>query len=183
MLWFFTPYSFERRLFEAWDNYMNLVKDPDDWVCMMDGDTMFLTPAFGHKIQRYINKFPDTGTFTCYASRCHYQVQIRQGTETENTDMMYHRTWAESIERELDGRVKEIDGKIAGHLMVMKRSTWTRIRPMVLQETKIKTILGVDTKISRAVLSSGMKIRLMRGIYILHYLRLKEGYDYKNHLQ
>lgn len=52
-----------------------------------------------------------------------------------------------------------------------------------MQETRLKTILGVDTKISRAVLSAGMKIRLMRGIYILHYLRLKEGYDYKKHLQ
>lgn len=123
MLWFFSPYSQTRHLAEAWDQYMALVANPADWVCMMDGDTMFLLPGWGHKIQKYIDRYPDTGIFTCYASRCHYQPQIRQGTETENTDLLYHRNQAERIDAELDGQVKLIDSKIAGHLMVMKKST------------------------------------------------------------
>ncbi len=46
---------------------MNLVRDPNDWVCMRDGDTMFMLPNWGHQIKHYIEKYPDTGLFTCYA--------------------------------------------------------------------------------------------------------------------
>lgn len=182
MLWFFNPYSFDRKLFKAWDDYMSLVRDPHDWVCMRDGDTMFLLPDWGHKIKHYIDKFPDTGLFTCYASRCHYKEQIRQGTETENTDLIYHRDLAESIDKELHGKVKEINRRVAGHMMVIRKSTWNRIRQQVEEDCRLKDILGVDTKISNAILHRGMKIRLMRGIYLMHYLRLKEGYNSKEHL-
>jgi len=182
MLWFFNPYSFDHKLFKAWDDYMALVLDPRDWVCMRDGDTMFLLPDWGHKIMHYIDKYPDTGLFTCYASRCHYKEQIRQGTETENTDLIYHRNQAEAVEKELHGKVKEMNRRVAGHMLVIRKSTWNRIRLQVEEDSRMKDILGVDTKISNAILQRGMKIRLMRGIYLLHYLRLKEGYNSKEHL-
>lgn len=183
MLWFFTPYAMNKRLFQSWDAYMNLVVNPKDWVCMMDGDTMFLLPDFGHQIQTYIDRYPDTGIFTCYASRCHYQPMIRMGTDTENTDLLYHRQQAEIIYNELHGKVKELDHRVAGHLMVIQKGTWLRIRETVKRDASGKSILGVDTKISNAVMKAGLKIRLMRGVYLLHYLRLKEGYNYTGHLR
>ncbi len=183
MLWFFNPYSFNKKLFEAWDQYMNLVRDPNDWVCMRDGDTMFMLPDWGHQIKHYIEKYPDTGLFTCYASRCHYQPQIRLGTDTESTDLLYHRSHAQKIYDELYGKVKEMDRRIAGHLIVMKKSTWTLIRNDVEYTSRSKNILGIDTKISNAILKKEMKIRLMRGIYLLHYLRMFEGYNYTKHLE
>jgi hypothetical protein len=67
--------------------------------------------------------------------------------------------------------------------MVIKKGTWLRIRGGVLERTRDKQILGVDSKISYGILNAGLKIRLMRGIYILHYLRMKEGFDYKDHLR
>lgn len=185
MVWFFTPYSVDRKLFEAWDSYMQLVTNPDDWVCMMDGDTMFLLPDFGHQIETYIARYPDTGLFTCYASRCHYSVQVRQGSDMENSDMLYHRRRAEEIHANLHGMVKEINRRVAGHLLVMQKRTWIKIRGEVASKVskQDKKILGVDTKISNAILNAGLKIRLMRGIYLLHYLRLGEGFDSDKHLQ
>jgi GT2 family glycosyltransferase len=184
MIWFFTPYSFNKKLFEAYDACMNLIANPDDWVCFTDGDTAFLLPNFGHQVKTYTERYPDTGLFTCYASRCHYQEQIRRGTDTENRDILYHRNQAEAVYLQLNGTVKEMDRRIAGHLMVIQKKTWTLIRPEVARKVaeQQKQILGVDTKISNAILASGLKIRLMRGIYILHYLRLKEGYKHTNHL-
>ena len=40
---------------------------------------------------------------------------------------------------------------IAGHLMVIKKSTWTEILPTVQSTGFSKSILGVDTKISKAL--------------------------------
>ncbi len=184
MIWFFTPYSFNKRLFDAFDQYINLVQDENDWVCFVDGDTAFLLPDFGHQIQTYIDKYPDTGLFTCYASRCHYEFQKRRGCDDTSPDILLHKFHAERIYDNLHGQVKEVTRRIAGHLMVIQKKTWFEIRPEVMRmvQKHDKRILGVDTKISNAVLKAGLKIRLMRGMYIFHYCRLKEGYNYSKHL-
>ena len=185
MIWFFQPYSFSKKLFEAYDAYMNLVTNPNDWVCFTDGDTAFLLPNWGHQVKTYVDKYPDTGLFTCYASRCHYSVQVRRGTNMHNTDILYHRHQAEDVYHQLNGAVKEIDRRIAGHLMVIQKKTWMMVRDQVAHAVAAqkKEILGVDTKISNAILKAGLKIRLMRGIYIFHYLRLQEGFGIDKHLK
>ena len=182
MLYFFTPYSFNKKLFEAFDSYMNLISDPNDWVCFMDGDTAFLLPDFGHQIEHYIKAWPETGLFTCYASRCHYNCQLYKYADAENTNIIYHRLKAEEVFRQFNGQVKEINRRIAGHLMVIQKKTWLMIRREVKETAADKNILGVDTKISNAILKTNLKIRLMKGIYIFHYLRLAEGINNTNHL-
>jgi GT2 family glycosyltransferase len=182
MLYFFTPYSFGKKLFEAIDSYMNLIHDPEDWICLLDGDTAFLLSDFGHQIQSYIDTYPDTGLFTCFASRCHYSCQLYEYSDPNNTDIQYHRTKAEEVYCRYNGRVKEINRRIAGHLMVIQKKTWLIIREEVLQNSTEKLILGVDTKISNAILKANLKIHLMRGIYIFHYLRLSEGINNTSHL-
>jgi GT2 family glycosyltransferase len=182
MIYFFTPYSFGKRLFEAFDEYMSLVNNSEDWVCFTDGDTAFLRSDFGHKIQEYIEKYPETGLFTSYASRCHYSFQVPPGAEPENPSILFHKTIAEKMNNDLQLQTEEINCRIAGHLMIIKKKTWLRIRMKVRIRCETKNILGVDTKISNEILNCGLKIRLMKGIYIFHYLRLAEGYDYKKHL-
>jgi hypothetical protein len=66
--------------------------------------------------------------------------------------------------------------------MVIKKETWLLIRDEVKRTTMDKNILGVDTKISYAILNHNLKIRLMRGLYIFHYLRLMEGLNSTKHL-
>ena len=182
MLYFITPYSFEEKLFEIIDQTMNLVAD-NDWICFTDGDTAFLRNDFGHRIMEYIQKFPDTGLFTCYASRCHYSFQVPKATEMNNSSILYHKRMANEIHNKLHLKVKEIDRRIAGHLMLIKKSTWILIRKEVAKKAVDKNILGVDTKISNAIINNNLKIRLMRGIYIFHYCRLAEGFDYTGHLK
>jgi len=53
MIYFFTPYAFNRKLFDAWDHYMNLVSNPQDWICMMDGDVAFFRNDFGHHMEKW----------------------------------------------------------------------------------------------------------------------------------
>jgi len=175
------PYSLEKNYFLAIDEEMNRLQ-PHEWGCIMDIDTMPLQPNFGHQLQEYIYKYPDTGLFTCYASRCHYTVQVRKGTNMMNSDILYHKRHSDACAKELNLTVKEIDRKIAGHLMMIKKSTWDLIRADVKKQCSSKKILGVDTKISLEILKHGLKIRLMRGIYIFHYLRLDTNFGYKNHL-
>jgi hypothetical protein len=62
MIYFFTPYSFNFKLLDAITGCMNLLQ-PDDWAVIMDGDTMFLQPDFGHQIQRHIETV--SGNYKC----------------------------------------------------------------------------------------------------------------------
>lgn len=176
MIYFFTPYSFTKKLYDAWDDYMNMVGNPDDWVCMMDGDTLFLISDFGNQMQDYIDKYPDAGLFTCYASRTSRPFLRWPGADMTNPSLIYHRTKAEMIKIAHHGKVVDLKNNDAlGYLMLIKKSTWLLVREQVRQWTADKNILGVDTRISRAIRQTGMKIYLMNGMYLLHYYRMKDG--------
>jgi hypothetical protein len=174
-------YALDKNYFAAIDEEMARLQ-PDEWGVIMDLDTMPLLPDFGHQIQEYINKYPDTGMFTSYASRCHYSCQRRKGADDMNTDILYHKQIADNCRRGLHLKVKELNRKIAGHLMMIKKSTWLKIRDRVQKDAAGKKILGVDTKISYAILGLNLKIRLMRGVYLFHFLRLHKDYGYTQHL-
>jgi GT2 family glycosyltransferase len=181
MIYFFTPYSYEIKLLDAIAGFMNLLLS-DDWAVHLDGDTLFLQPDFGNQIQQHIISHPEAGLFTCYASRCHYSFQVPQGVDMENDSIGYHKLIASYFADTKAGQVKEIKRRIAGHLMVIRKSTWTRLLPDIVLSAAGKKILGVDTKISKAVLAAGLKILLMENIYLLHYCWLKEGFEYTKHL-
>lgn len=183
MIWFFTPYAHDKNFLDAIDRHFNLISNPNDWVVIMDGDTAFLRPDFGDVIKRHTDLYPETGLFTCYASRCHYKGQVPDGVDMDNPSILYHKSIS-NVQAELfRDRVIELDRRIAGHLMVIRKSTWAQIRANVYLAAKSKQILGVDTKISNTLLSSGFKIRLIKELYILHYLRMEEGFNYKKHLE
>ncbi len=182
MIYFFTPYSFEKKLFRAYDDYMNLVPYDNDWACFLDGDTFFFENNFGHQIQEYIDKYPDTGMFTCYSSRSAYSYMVPKGINQESDSITYHRNHSHEIYEKTHLQVKEINSHISGHLMCIKKSTWSLIRPQLLKVCDGANLLGVDTQITNQLLGHGIKIRLMRGIYLFHYYRFVEGKKFKAHL-
>lgn len=183
MIWLFTPYAQDKKLLDAIDRCFALVTKPTDWVVLLDGDTAFLRSDFGSVIHKYTTAFPDTGLFTCYASRCHYNCQVPSGTDISSDSILYHKEMADHIALIGQGKMLELNRRIAGHLMVIQKRTWSAIRSEVYAKAIHKFILGVDTKICYAILDAGLSIRLMQELYIFHYLRLKEGFDNDNHLK
>ena len=183
MLWFFTPYAHNKKFLPAIDSYFNLISNPQDWIVLLDGDTAFLRSDFGNVIKQYTELYPDTGLFTCYASRCHYKCQVPDGVDMENDSIIYHRKVADIQSTTNKGKVTELNKRIAGHLMVIRKSTWLLVREDLFKMAAEKFILGVDTKISNSILRKGLRIRLMQELYIFHYLRLAEGFDSDEHLK
>jgi GT2 family glycosyltransferase len=181
MIYFFTPYSFEKKMFHAWEQYMNLLGD-DDWAVMMDGDIMFFQANFGHIVKEYIDKYPDTGLFTCYASRSGTGYMMPPGAKVAGHNIMIHQLKAKQLEKANHLQVQEIKKRVTGHFMAMKKSTWNKIYEDAKERCKDFNVLTVDTEISHAILAAGLKIRLMKGLYVYHYYRLAEGDKRKNEL-
>lgn len=176
MIFYCIPYSTNGRLFQAYNEYASLVKDPNDYICFLDGDTMFLVKHWGHVIERYVKEYPDAGLYTCYASRCSYRAQIPKHGDNTNPNLNFHIGVAKLLNRKhsLKLGVKYLNRRIAGHLMMIKKSTWDEIKADVAKEVedRDKRILGVDTIISRAILKRDKKILVMRAVYLLHLFRL-----------
>ena len=171
MIWFFTPYSFQKKLFEAYDNYMRLIPNEKDWICLMDGDAAFLLSDFGHQIQEYIDQFPDTGLFTCYGSRCPYGHQVKSGINQASDSIRYIFENTTKMRRDDHLKVIEINKRIAGHLMVIQKKTWTRYREEISQHAANAYIQAVDTAISDILNQHHEKILLMEGLQVFHYYR------------
>lgn len=173
------PYAFNGRLMDAYDDVMGMV-DPTDWVCFMDGDTAFIEMAdFGHVLQEYIDRYPQAGILTCYANRCHYAPQRRKGVDMKIRDINYVAQAVVRTRQDLHGQVKKMNRRIAGHLVLIQRSKYDHVRPVLGKIAAGKKILGFDTKLAYSFLHYKYDILVMRGVLIFHYLRQLTGQNNK----
>lgn len=175
MVWFFTPYSFEGKLFEAYDQYMDLINAPDDWGVLTDGDALFFHPDFGNVIRDHILKYPDTGMFVCYANRTGTQGQEYNEKLADIDSIKYNFLVADRLHRENSGQSTAINCLVSGFLMAVQKKTWMLIREEVRLRVKDRFLLGVDYTIAASILRRGMTIRRMDDLFMLHYYRFVEG--------
>ncbi|HSW67007.1 MAG TPA: hypothetical protein VLH16_00340 [Bacteroidales bacterium] len=175
-VYYFTPYATDRNLGAAYNEYMELLPNDDDWACFMDGDTMFLIPDWGDIIKEAVERYPDTGMFTCYTNRVNNPQQLYRGTFSENGDMRAHRNIAIACREIYRNRTMPLTRTISGTMMVIQNKTWKEF-PFS------DGLLGVDNDISRRLLKAGKTVRLIQGVYLLHYYRLNEGRHSISHLQ
>jgi GT2 family glycosyltransferase len=174
-VYYFTPYATNKNLGAAYNEYMELLPNDDDWACFLDGDTMFLIPDWGNIIQQAIEKHPDTGMFTCYTNRVNNPQQLYRGMFSENGDIRAHRNIAIACRELHPYQVTPLSRVISGMMMVIQKKTWKEFRFG-------DGLLGVDTNISRRLLKAGKPVMLMQGIYLLHYYRMNEGRHSTEHL-
>lgn len=171
MIWFFTPYSFEKKLFEAYDNYMGLIKDPDDWGCLMDGDMAFLMSDFGNQIQAYIDKYPNTGLFISYASRSPYGHQMIPGTDCESDSIRYIYENTLKARETDDLKVVRQTSLSCGPILIIKKITWDKYRQHIKEQSANANIQSIDTAISNILTKNGETTLLMAGLQVYHYFR------------
>lgn len=173
-----TPFSLEKNLGKAYNETMSLIPD-GDWACLIDYDVQFLLPSTIPHIYNYVERFPDTGLFTCFTNRLHplAKNQLLYGIVQENDGVKWHSIQAKEQEKNLYN-VTELHKHISGFLMMISKETWKQV---VFPSDKF--CLGVDNDFSDRILDDGLKIRRMDGIYVFHSYRLLNGIKDKSHLQ
>lgn len=176
---FGTPYSWNHDIGQAYNNFVKMIPDSEDWVCLIDGDFMFLTSDFGHQIKEVIDLHPHVGLFTCLVNRVGTLKQCYQDTISEDPNILSHRKIALQLSKEKRHIVKEIPNPISGHLMLFKKATWESIGGFPEE----RGILSVDNTFSNRMARHGYKIMVMEGVYGFHYYRLLEGRFNKDHLK
>jgi len=174
-IYYFTPYSLEKNLGEAYNHYMSLIRRDQDWCCLLDGDTMFLAPNWGAQLHYIVSLYPDTGMFTCMTNRVGTLKQRKDGIMSANGDMGYHRRIACRLQQNHYYDIEPLNQHCSGLMMMVRKKTWKQVKFS-------DGLLGVDFQYCDDLIAKGYDIKLMKGVYLMHYYRFLEGSKSKKHL-
>jgi hypothetical protein len=181
MIYYFTPYGIDGKLGKAYNDSCAIVPNDEDWICLMDGDTAFLSVTWGRQIAQVIKENPHVDVFTCWATRIGSKVQRYAGQISEERDVVKLKEMVLKCEQENFGKITVVNREVSGLLLVFRKSLWKQF-PFA-EETPAGTILGIDTEWTNRLLASGKTIARMDGLLLFHYYRLAEGRKYKEHLK
>lgn len=175
----FSSYRVDKNLGKAYNSDMSLLAD-DDWAILTDWDILFLLPETIAHIQGYIDRFPGTGIFTCYASRTHHintGLQMFESGIDPSDSILHHIKIAKKQTAKLY-EVTPINRFISGFLMVISKATWDKIK--FVEDLKC---LHVDNIYSNRIIEAGLPILRMDGVYVYHIYRLDKDIKNTDHLQ
>lgn len=170
---YLTPYSVEKNIGKAYNEACALVPD-GDWICIRDGDTMFLTPEWGRHVAQVAKV--GAGLFNligCMTNRlATTSHQIVQGAY-HNHDIKYHNKLALNQWALHGPLVKTSRNVLAGHFLLFPKSAWHKTK---FEENTIH----FDSRFSNAVNSWGT-LGLATGLYIYHWYRGDSEYKQPEH--
>lgn len=171
------PFDAEKNLGRAYNNAMAMIGD-DDYGCLCDLDTCFLTPDAGHIIHEYARRYYGAGLLTCFTNRVSplSKMQLLNAQLSNNADMKTHISIAEKQKKQLY-KATPITGNISGMLMIISKKQWKE-----MPFTEDLKCLGVDTDYAKRLHAAGKEILRCDGLYIFHCYRLLTGIFNKQHL-
>lgn len=168
------PYALDKNLGRAYNEAMAMIPE-GDWACLMDYDTMLLTPNSISIMYTYIDIHEYAGMLTCFTNRIGNKCQLVKDLH-DSRDVLDHITQANLMETRVPASTY-IKEPISGFLMLISKSTWNKIK---FDESG--KCLGVDNDYSRRILEAGMSIVRMDALYVFHIYRMKQGVKNKLHL-
>lgn len=179
-IFYFTPYSVNKELGVAYNESCAIVPNDNDWICLMDGDTIFLSPTYGKHIADVIETHQDYDFFTCLTNRTGNKRQRLNGIIDEDSDLISLKRKVLERERDHYNQVVQLHQHISGHFMLFRKKLWNEFKFPTI--TKKGTILGIDNDWTQSLLDNGKKLGIIEGLVLIHYYRLTNGRSDKRHL-
>lgn len=182
MIFDIIPYSLEKNLGKAYNEFMALLPD-DSHACIRDGDTCWLTPDYMVHLAEYVRLYPDA-VLTCWTNRIHERAeqQIRIDGIRECKDIGIHLLNAEEQKKFLY-QVCPIEGFVSGFCLIIPKKVWQRFpfpEQQMYPDRGPHNLLGVDNYWTNEIRRNGIQVLRMEGIYIYHTYRLLD--NSKSHL-
>ena len=115
MIYYFTPFAPDKLYGRAINEHIKHLPD-DSWICVRDGDTMFLTSDYGHIIQQAIIDNPGCDLFSCSTNRAFGQKM------SNDPNVLTH--YREAINREKS--YTKITGIVPAFFWVFNKRHWLK---------------------------------------------------------
>ena len=165
-LFTFIAYDTEGNLGKAYNEFVDLLDD-DDWFVLLDHDAMFVQRDWYKKIKRIIEENTEYSLFTCPMNRCGSPYQLVQGIDRDNHDIRYHREIGKELSKTNINEVLDItrSSLLSGVVIITQKKMWDKIGGAM------DGFLGVDNDIHAKFRDHGMKVGLIRSLYVYHFYR------------
>jgi len=174
MIYYNIGWDMEKNIGKAYNRFMEMLPNQDDYACFLDGDAMFLTSDFGTQLENIIVYNPQYKLLTCLTNRVGCPYQISRGCP-DHDDIKDHRQYATHIQNTHQYKVENIETyklphyknfHISGVLMLIEKGTWEKIGKF-----NTEGMLGIDNNIHKKAIENNIKVGIMEGVYIYHWYR------------
>lgn len=167
-IYYSTPYDTLKNVGKYYNDFMELLPSDDCWAVFTDGDAMFTTYDYGHIVEAAIETYgEDYPLMTCVTNRLGRKEQTIAGTWNSD-DMPFHRNIGETLKDDWLSEVDDITHwkPIGGVMLAINKGAWEKVGKF-----KEDGMLGVDNDIFTKIKQAGMRVGLMKGIYLYHWYR------------
>lgn len=168
-IFYISPYSIEKNISGAInDAIIQLNTNDEDWICLTDGDAMFLTPDYGRQIHGAIQKFGhEYQLIGCLTNRLYNDYQLAPNMFDE-MDLKKHYRVAERLYNQHGHEVVtyNMEAPIAGFFMLFSVAVWKSVGGFRNNSCTF------DIEFTQEVRIKGGKVGIMPGLYMLHAYRL-----------
>lgn len=163
MIHYISPFDINRNY---GDNINNAIKQlnpsDDDFICLKDGDSCFLTPDYGNIIHSVIDKGYDL--LGCVTNRVSNK-RLVPFFNFEDMDLKSHYNKAKSSILTHGNSIIPFNEDIPGYFMLFSVKIWRKTGGF-------KNSIIFDRQFTKDVKMSGGKVGIMVGLYVLHCYRL-----------
>jgi GT2 family glycosyltransferase len=165
----------------AYNKFMEILPNDDDWACFLDHDAMFTTDDWYKQLNDIIGREPSIGAFGCRTNRAGYKWQLVGNIDVDNHDIGYHRAIGKHLQNthyyrtspgSLLGHNREPrPSRFSGVVILVKKSTWKRIGGF-----KQTGFLAVDDDLRHRLAKHNIQFAIMDGVYVYHWYRPDNPY-------
>lgn len=138
----------------------------DAWVCVRDGDTLFLAPDWGQQIEAIVAGAGDQfGLIGCMTNRLRAPYQLHGGKISDESSIEVHRRIAYEHWAAFGATVQPLQaGPVAGMLMLFPRALWVTTR-------FVERSRYFDQEFTDALRRRGVQVGIAQGLYLFHLYR------------
>jgi len=177
-IFYSNPYALDKNIGKAYNEFVrSLNAKDDDWIVLQDGDILYLTHDWGKRIHDALSLDGDKfGLVSCYTNRLRGKHQLHGNEFSYDTDIKNHYDIALTYNRE---GIEETKHYVAGFFMAFKYKTWKAAKGFKENSAAFDSIFSVHVK------ELGLKIGLIRSLYVFHAYRIwsdKEPWNDNKHL-
>lgn len=178
MIHHLTPYNLHGNIGKGINDAVAEVSSPCDWICLRDGDTMFLRADWGKRIDATINKFGDEyGLMSCFTNRLNpnsMQHQLHGGVCSNETYIDKHIEIYDTYPKEPEMNFVPNGKVVAGFFMLFQKKLWLNLGGFV------ENTLHFDSDFTMRAQQKGVKVGVMTNLYVFHIYRI---WDKSNSVQ
>ena len=176
----YTPKEHGTNLGYAYNKFMEMLPNDDDWGCFVDHDAMFTTSTWYNQINDVINKNPEVGAFGARTNRVANTFQLVGNIDIMSNNIEYHRKIGKHIQLKyyedllcIEKNKRERLQGYSGVFILLKKSTWKTIKGF-----KTYGFTNVDNDFRARLHKNNIKFCIMNGLYLYHWYRYDNQYKH-----